>query len=561
VTLLPNDPDSNDPARRCTCGFRRFRDTKVLTEEAVQRWVFFDDTDDFGGMGSMPFGLYFGVGDIGGWGLLDGTLYTCATQRTCENCTRVRSSRPVSTVTLFGSYVLGGYLYVVTSDVVGTGCFSVRFEGPEGTFEVPLVISSESAQPLVIVNPGGGMQYPSPQGPAADIVLEARLPLVIVDGEYLMTFVDRCNEFEAALSTVFLEVDVIVLNQNDADLNGIPEVWLKHSPLQGSTSQPYSGAVRGIPFDYCEGVLEYDARFATLPAAQGWTHQAGGGTGLPGDFALVPGGALKATTPGSTNPSYWENDFALSAPSVSVAAYAVYQGGTAGGGTFGEGLDFQGLNGSNGSPYGGVRWTARAGTASPILTNLATSAEVAWANSEVMTGWQETAAERGSIGDSYVHNDGVLDHGTFHGTVGVAVADEIRARFGDVVGEGIPADYIRNYVVSAPGRFVRALFRAYTTVADPVVRLYIASDLDGTAETLARFLIRYGSADPFAIPTSTVGATVSFSSRNTIFELPFQLAGLTAGEPFWFTVERETGHADDRTEATVWFHQATVRGA
>jgi hypothetical protein len=516
-------------------------------------------------MGSMPFGLFFGVGNFGEWGLFTGTLNSCSIQLVCENCTRVRSTKATSSTTIFGSYVLGNTLYVVTADVVGTGCLSVNFVGSDGEVSVALKVSKEVLQPLAAPSPGGTL-FPTPQGPAATVLLEAELPTVPVSGDYVMSVVDQCCGFETALGTVSLEVDVIVLNPTDADLGGAPLFWVERDYRSGTiASQTNTGAVRGIPFDRCEAVVEYDARFGTLPAAQGFSFI---GTGVDTDWALLSGGSLRGLTPGSGATGYWRKDVVLPAIEGRVNAYARYAvQDNVGGDATANGLNFVGMVAPGGAAaWEGVRWRLR-DAASPLkAVFLDGSSDAALFIPGVFgSAWRQDTFQSHFADDrAIVFSDNIPTEtgaaGIFSTLAGGPASPTIRAEFGDILGSGITA-LVRNFVVSTPGRFIRAWYRAYATVTNPMVRLYVSSDLDSSGETLARFLVRYGSADPFAVPGSTVSGTVSFPTRNTVFELPLQLAGLTANQPFWFTVERELGHVDDRTEATVWLHQATVRGA
>ena len=95
----------------------------------------------------------------------------------------------------------------------------------------------------------------------------------------------------------------------------------------------------------------------------------------------------------------------------------------------------------------------------------------------------------------------------------------------------------------------------------PVLRLYLALDAGGSGENLARFKVRYGPAVSNQVPTLTADVSVNFTARNTLFEVALNLPNLTPNTPLWFTVERDWTHADNRTEATAWLTQATVRGA
>jgi hypothetical protein len=166
----------------------------------------------------------------------------------------------------------------------------------------------------------------------------------------------------------------------------------------------------------------------------------------------------------------------------------------------------------------------------------------------------------------YVLDDGLavpVDTAGFGTQPGGTVNPRLRAEFGNTqILSGTLVGHIRNFVVSCPGRFVRAFFRSYSAVVAPVLRLNFVSDQDGLSPK-ARILVRYGSlglgTDPYAMGTQSVAGTLSFDSRNIMFELPLTLTGLSAKSPFWFSVERDWEHADDLTRATIHLVNATVR--
>jgi hypothetical protein len=48
-------------------------------------------------------------------------------------------------------------------------------------------------------------------------------------------------------------------------------------------------------------------------------------------------------------------------------------------------------------------------------------------------------------------------------------------------------------------------------------------------------------------------------AANSIYEVVLDMPGLTANQPFWFSIERDWAHGDDKLAATVHLFQATVR--
>jgi hypothetical protein len=557
--------EHTDPYQKCTCGWRRFRGGSFSSSTAVTRWVFYDT--EAAGFGASEFGTYFGSGGAGAWGEFDATLRSCGKELRCENCRRLRLSRTLSNSAVIGAYIQGSTLYVVTGDVTSTGCLTVEFRGTEDTLVGYLKISTAPIAPLLISDPPITGPLPSPPAGAsvANVLLATPLPSVAVSGDYEAVLVDRCCGYELSLGTFPLEVDVVVLNPGDADLSGAPEIWLQQNWLAGvPTAQPQSGSAKGIPLDKCDGVIEYDARFGVLPddASFGFAHA---GTGLSTDYALVPGGVMQAATAGGGADSYWTKTLALASSMDRLYAYAMYRvaAAAAPGPDPDEGLTFLGRYSiAADNVWRGVRFLHQLGALQVAELDAAT--DVAWAEGvHDSNGWNRTALAN-NPGESKAlgwHN-GFFAQGLTLGTDTAApLSDELVAHFGDIAGEGLTAD-IRNFVVSAPGRFLRPWFRGYATKANPVLRLYVSSDLDGSAETLARFLVRYGSlTDPYGIPTGQASASLSLTARNQIFEVPINLSNLTPNQPFWFTVERDWAHADDRTRATVWLMQATVRGA
>lgn len=560
----PNTPDPNNPNRQCTCGWRRFRNRVVRTTETVDRYVYFDNAD-LGGYGSLPLGLPYGSGGLGEWGLFSGDLRTTSTQTVCENCARIRLEQVISSVVVYGAFITGDYIYIVVSDTEasGTGCLELRFDG-DGPVTALALNRSYPVLPLPAETPSGDT-YETPPGTAASM-LRAPIPVAAIEGVYEVFFVDRCSGFEESLGTVILESDMIVLNPKDAHINGAPDYWLTHNVRsRAETIQIASGAVLGIPFDKCDAVIEYDARFGTNPTSQGFTL-----TGTPSVEALVSGGALQLTTPGAAAATYYTQDVTLAATVDRVNMYVRYNHrANVDADAAGAGFNVVGAY-ANGSatPYNGARLKHYD---VPDMVLLDGSADTAFTIDPTayknLNGWREMAAQHhGTDAISLVSKGGEPEQvaNTVFGSIaGPAGADPVlRAQFGDIEGTGVDT-LIQNVVVSAPGRFMRASFRAFATTAAPTLRLHLVSDLRVGAFTTARFLVRYGAlgvgGDPTAFPTDTVAGTVDFVTANQMFELSLALTALPSGVPFWFTVERDHTHADDAADATAWLLSATVR--
>jgi hypothetical protein len=116
-------------------------------------------------------------------------------------------------------------------------------------------------------------------------------------------------------------------------------------------------------------------------------------------------------------------------------------------------------------------------------------------------------------------------------------------------------------VVAANGRWIRARFTGYSQVSAPTLRMYLCAETNGSLYKTARFKVKYGQAvgDPGAATTLSASATASLGVSNATYEIPVSLPGLVANAPFWFSIERDWTHADDKLDATVHLLHGTVR--
>lgn len=543
------------PNRRCTCGFTRFREIIRKTEESVDRWMFFEDPG--GGFGSTPFGTYFGSGSGTAWGLFTNPLRTTRRDTVCESCSRVRVSKLLGSIAVFGAFIDNGYIYIVASDLsLPATCYSIRFDGPE-SFEVPLSFFPGVPPAILAPTPPTTAPTPPPGAPTVDSMLRAQVPEVVITGTYTVVLVDRCCGCEYPIAEVTLEAPPMIFTPFDADLGGAPRHWLHGGSVHYDLVQPASGVRASIPFDYCEAVAEYDARLNTLPDAQGWTHQ---GTGVPGNYQLIDGKALKMQIV-SGQSSYWRKTIALPASPGRVYGYSYFAPNVI---TFtnpGDGYTFEGRYAlSIGGTYAGMRLNF-AGN-SPRTTTLAGGAGTVLRTEQAPPGFLVLAGGDDNFdGIEGAWFEGESFRGAFFGTTGVPAAFEMIAEFGDKGAAGNDLAYIRNVVISAAGRFIRPMFTAFAQVANPRLRLYLIADSNSSVDKSARFLVRYGvgTGDPYVTPGSTTSQTVNFTTANVMFEVPLTLTGLTAQQPFWFTIERDWAHTDDKLVATVHLMQCTVR--
>lgn len=552
------------PNQRCTCGFTRFRDRKLSTEVEVERWMLFDSAVPSGGFGATPFGTYFGAGLGGTWGLFTEPFRSAQLEVTCESCSRVRSQKRLGGIAVFGGFIDDGFFYVVASDVLlPATCYTLKIEGPGGTFYIPLTYAPGTPPPIYAPTPPTTAATPPPGAVLVDTMLRARLPEVSETGSYTMTVIDRCCGCETTVATATLEALPMIFSPLDADIGGAPHRWLENQRITSDVAQPAGSTRLTIPFDKCTGVLEYDARSGQLPNLEGWTRI---GTGPAGDWGLVGGGALRVGTT-SPNTNYWEKTLVLTTALTQVYVYTSMLSEDIPAGAFGAGLDVQGLYRSGVDPYNGVRLTFRENQI--FYTRLDGVSDTQIFATELGPQWIEVSAAQkltGEIvaGESTVLRDvsQILAPGTF-GTVGAVGAIELKARFGNTIGAPTLVGYFRNVVVSGPGRFMRARFTAYSQVSGPMVRLYVVSDATASLSRKARFLVRYGpgTGNPYGPLPLSVSATVNMLVPNTIYEVPLELTGLSANQPFWFTIERDWTHGDDLLEATAHLHQVTVRSS
>jgi hypothetical protein len=508
------------PNRKCTCGFNRFRETRRPSNATVERWMLFD-SEGSGGFGATPFGTYFGAGTAGSWGLFTGELMGARLVVTCENCNRVRSDKPLGGIAAFASYVDNGYLYVIASDITLASCFSIRVTGPGGVFESPLALLPIAPPPAIAPAPPVVEPMPPDGALLVDSLLRARLPEVEITGEYTVELLDRCCGCSTTLVTITLEAPAMVLSPLDADLGGAPPQWISGQGA-ASTAQLASGSRLSIPFDRCVAVHEYDARFGTLPVAQGWTH--GGAGGSAGDAALVEGGSLQFQTTGE---SYFIRSTVVGVNVGRVYSYSrvrpvvdpAYVDP-------GDGFTFAARYATLiASPYSGLRYNQVFG--SWRVTAMDGSTDALLSPNPVAQGWTQcAAADSATRSQAWVENRAGTISPDPWGTDGSAAALDVISVFGDTMGGGFDM-LLSNFVTSFGGRFIRPFFNAFTSVTDPMVRLYLAADANGSALKTARFKLRYGvlTADPYLIPAGTSSLTLNFTTPNIVYEAAIGLTG------------------------------------
>jgi hypothetical protein len=549
-----------DPNQRCTCGFRRFRERRIATESTVTRWLLFDTAGVQNGFGATPFGTLFGAGLAPGYAELTGAFRSTVQEIVCESCQRVRCRKALGGAALFGTYVEDGSFYIVVSDAQPPyTCFELRLTSSSGReytspFKYQAIVAPAITLPAEPVSASPTL----PTGAtAADTVLRARLPDVPDTESYLAELVDRCAGVVSPLTSITLEEAPMLILPSQADLSGFPRVAIGQS--SAIPSQASSGILGAIPLEYCTGVLEYDARFGTLPDAQGWTHENAAGVGSPSDYTLVEGGVLRAGTPTGGNPSYWSNQLLQTASPVhGYGRFLVDSANVTP--SNGEGLSFQGSYTVPSFVSPGWLVAYKGGEFYRVEADLSGEALVRPATEYDEQGWHEFYSHwDGTDGNIVFNGQTGRVPASYYGDFAISGVAELNAEFGDVIGNGV-VSYIQNFVVSTPGRFLRPRFVGVAPVVAPRLRVYLIRDTS-TGGSRVRLKLRYGDIAPYAVPATELSTTLSLPTANAVVEVSFQLAGLTSGQPFSFTLERDWTSADDDLEATAWMLQATLRSS
>jgi hypothetical protein len=520
--------------------------------------MLFDSGGGLGGLGASPFGTFFGAGSGGDWGLFPSTLKVAYLQVSCEACGRVRSQSRLGGAAVFGVFIEGNVVGIAVSDVVRpTSCYSLRVEGPDGTYERTLSFSA--SLPPAILAPAPPVVAPTPPAgaPTVNTVLTCTLPEIQQAGLYTLTLVDTCCGCESPLVQVFLEGAPMFLLPRDADLGGAPAQWLRGSRLLPGAVQPAQSTRQSIPFDKCTSVVEYDSRAGDMPDLSGWVRV---GTGPATEWTLVPGGAFRLSTAGA-NTNYYERTLPLATAPSQIYAYSSLLPESIGVGGIGDGFELQALYGAAASPYDGVRVDVReivyptrldgsfeGGSTLPVPSEwISICGGDAAGSTEAL--YEQSAVELGYV-DTAIYGPSLV----------VAGATSLYARFGNVTG-GVPVAANVRTVVVADGRFIRPLFSTFTQVSTPTLRLYLAAESGSSITKTARFKVTYGpgAGGAYAPLTQVAQATINMTIANSIYETAFSLPGLAANQPFWFSVERDWTHPEDILDSTVHLFHATVR--
>ena len=516
---------------------------------------------DGGGLGSTPFGSFFGGhggggGSGDGWGQFPGTMTSVTYTLACESCGRHRRDRIVGAFTPYGAYVQAGAIYVVGSDFARpTGCYSVELVGEDGEYyAAPLTWVPVLPPPLVAPTPDVTLPSPPPGASIVDTVLSADLPEVLLTQEFTIWLVNTCAGTRVPLIAETLESPPMLLTAQDADLGSAPRAWLSGQRGRMPASALSSGLRLTLPFDKCLGVIEYSARLETLPSAQGFTHA---GAGSSGDYQLIPGGLLAETT--ATLPSYWSKTLVLGANPTEAYLHARMQPENEPAHATGAGMRFAAQYAQFvASPYAGLT-IARSGQAWYL-----TEPDLTGDGSALMTGagWTSMAAYTNDTSDDQAWSSDFVQRGTFFGLVGSAGAFDAALTFGDVSGSGLTA-VLDTAVASFGGRFIRPRFSAIAPVASPVVRIYGYADSNSSTGKLICMRVRAApsTSSPYAEGAIVATAILNVTASGATFTMDFSLPGMTAGQPFSFTLERVWDSAQDTLDATFHVEALAVRSS
>lgn len=369
----------------------------------------------------------------------------------------------------------------------------------------------------------------------------------------------------------------------DADIGGAPACWLRGSRAVAPTYQPAGNSKLTIPFDRCTSVVVYDSRDGLLPQNDGWTPMLGAG-----EIAkwVLEGGNLRLDKSAGSYYGFSKSVPITVDPAKVLYFYSTMRGDDVAEGAAGEGIVFKPLvhmtPATSGTALGeavGAEIDLRGGIPRFRQVKSAGTTEIKWgANIPTAPGWVRLGASLAPLAaysTAYVSDDietrvGQLGTWTAGPTwtpfsfssepAGAEVlADELQITFGT----SPTLTYVAFFqdVVAANGRWIRARFTGYSQVSTPVLRMYLCADANGSLYKTARFKVKYGQAvgDPGAATTLTASVTASLGVANATYEIPVSLPGLVANAPFWFSIERDWEHADDKLDATVHLLHGTVR--
>jgi hypothetical protein len=361
-------------------------------------------------------------------------------------------------------------------------------------------------------------------------------------------------------------VDTVLIPLVNADLNGAPDFWsgVDWLPAANEAIDPSAPALPGIPLDKVDHLIEYDARFGTRPEEQGW--QPANPETPP--FYTLEEDSLRFNISAQA-PAFYSRAVPLPTGNrpEQVHAYAVVsmrQAPARAAEDPGESFELAWVATALPEPAAGMRagWSRTAGGALFRYLKLDGSGERETSSREphdrLLNAWMQVSLQADlkdnfalmSLGGSPDREP--LDW--FGKGLNQPDAATFDAWFGFTRKSGRAEGRLRNFVVSAPGRFLRVWLRSVAPTDEPVLRL--AFVVDGVAEGSARIVVRYSddpdrhpSVPPAARVESTLELEPADEQRIVTLDLPLDRA--RKGHHLLMTVERDWTHPEDKLRSAV----------
>jgi len=360
----------------------------------------------------------------------------------------------------------------------------------------------------------------------------------------------------------------IVIDLTNVDINGAPGFWRGVDWRVDAlpAPNPEGGQLEGIPFDRVRVLLEYDARFGTLPAEQGWTPNGDEAAAL---YRLDGRGGLAFRI--ADQPAFFtaEADLAEELPSQIHAYVNVFLDEIADAREGGfDGFEQRVEANDPGRPFRGMRadWVRAGRHEFHYLTldgtRILGSPEPA---DQARRVWHEVSLQGDYRRDrTFVTLDGKIDEirlGEFGESRDSGERASLRAAFGFPRRNGGMAGRLRNLVISSPGRYIRAWMRAEAPANSPVLRLAFV-----TQERVSggvRFRVRYGrvkEGEPLGIPIRVAEATLKLDNaepgREAGLEIPLEAA--RTKDALVLTLERDSLDREDTLEMSIRLVSASL---
>lgn len=387
------------------------------------------------------------------------------------------------------------------------------------------------------------------------------------------------------------------------DINGAPEFWRGLDWRENVFPVPTDEGRRqeGVPFDKVRVLLEYDARYGTKPAEQGWRpnseeadalYRLDARGGLQFDIddrtAFYTAHAVLAESPAQVHA--YAAVFLESAPDASKENFRGFEQRVE---ANEEDEHFRGMRAEwVKAPDGlALRYLSLDGR-DAVGSNEAGREKRAWHELSMQScfnddinlgcmsgcvpsvlkaslsrggGRRSEACEKGAGrgGLAVLSLDGRIDQFGLDKFGRSGDEDKragLRALFGFRGKEGRVTGRIRNFVASSPGRYIRAWMRGDTPSRSPVLRLGFVTPERVTGA--ARFRVRYGRLrrDDAGLPLRLVEATLNLENAEpaTVQTLEMPLTAARARETIIVTLERDSLHRDDTLETGIRMVSASL---